>query len=72
MNTTTITVPNISCGHCTNTIEMEIGELQGVASVSADEATKRVTISWSDPATWTEINETLEEIGFPPQQLIQL
>lgn len=72
MNTKTITVPNISCGHCTNTIEMEVGELAGVQNVSAAEDTKQVTIEWNSPATWDEINETLHEIGYPPQQLIQL
>lgn len=72
MNTKTITVPNISCGHCTNTIEMEISELTGVKSVNASEVTKQVVIDWEKPATWDEIEGTLNEIGFPPQQLIQL
>ncbi len=72
MNTKTITVPNISCGHCTNTIEMEVGELAGVKHVSAVADTKQVTIEWDSPATWEEIDGTLNEIGFPPQQLIQL
>ncbi len=67
MNTKTITVPNISCGHCTNTIEMEVGELSGVKNVSANEVTKKVVIDWETPATWEEINDTLQEIGFPPQ-----
>ncbi len=72
MNTKTITVPSISCGHCTNTIEMEVGELAGVKNVNAVADTKQVTIEWESPATWDEINDTLQEIGFPPQQLIQL
>lgn len=72
MNTKTIIVPNISCGHCTNTIEMEVSELAGVTSVNAVADTKQVTIDWDSPATWDEINETLHEIGYPPQQLIQL
>ena len=38
MTTVTYTVPAISCGHCTHTIETEVGELQGVQSVKADEA----------------------------------
>jgi copper chaperone CopZ len=54
------------------TIEMEIGELTGVKSVSANEVSKQVVIDWESPATWDEINGTLQEIGYPPQQLIQL
>ncbi len=72
MNSKTITVPAISCGHCTNTIEMEVSELAGVKNVSAAQDTKQVVINWESPATWDEINATLHEIGFPPQQLIQL
>lgn len=72
MNSKTILVPNISCGHCTNTIQEEIGELAGVTAVSAEIESKKVVIEWDAPATWEEIDETLNEIGFPPQQLIQL
>jgi copper chaperone CopZ len=72
MQTKTVTIPAISCGHCTRTIEMELGELTGVAAVSADVATKQVAISWGDPADWPQIEALLHEIGFPPQQLIQL
>jgi copper chaperone len=66
MATKTFTVPNISCGHCTHTIEMEVGELAGVRSVSAEEATKQVTVEWEDPATWEQIESLLEEIDYPP------
>ncbi len=72
MNSKTIVVPNISCGHCTNTIQEEIGELAGVTSVSAEIDSKQVVIAWGDPASWQQIDETLHEIGLPPQQLIQL
>lgn len=72
MNSKTIVVPNISCGHCTNTIEEELREIVGVEEVTAVIDTKQVTITWSDPATWPEIDGMLHEINFPPQQLIQL
>ncbi len=67
METKTITVPNISCGHCTAAIIDEIGELSGVVSVSAEETTKQVTIQYQAPATWASIDETLEEIGYPAE-----
>ena len=72
METKTFIAPNISCGHCTHTIEDEVGELAGVTVVSAEIDTKKVTIQWQAPASWDEINALLDEIGFPPQQLIQL
>lgn len=65
MRTLTYTVPNISCSHCTHTIKMELGELPGVQSVQADEATKIVTIGYDDPATQAQIEALLAEIDYP-------
>ncbi|MCH1570259.1 MAG: cation transporter [Longimicrobiales bacterium] len=67
MTTKTVDVPAISCGHCVMTIEREVGELDGVDTVKAEQASKRVTISW-DPETtdWVVIEETMNEINFPP------
>jgi len=72
MSEKTVTVPNISCGHCTHTIEMELGELPGVTKVQADKDTKNVIVSWEPPATWEQIESTLQEINYPPANLIQL
>ena len=52
----TVKVPNINCGHCTSTIEREVGELEGVISVKADENRKIVTVEWNEPSvTWVQI-----------------
>jgi copper chaperone CopZ len=66
MTTKTFTVPGISCGHCTHTIESELRELAGVEQVKADEASKQVTVTWREPANWDQIKATLEEINYPP------
>ena len=66
MNSKTITIPNISCGHCVNTIRVEVNELAGVSAVDASAETKKVTVSWSEPATWNAIESLLVEINFPP------
>ena len=72
MTSKTFTVPNISCGHCTNTIEMEVGDLEGVKSVKAEIESKKVTVEWDNPATWEGINALLQEINFPPENLTQI
>ncbi|HXD08651.1 MAG TPA: heavy-metal-associated domain-containing protein [Anaerolineales bacterium] len=72
MTTVTYTVPAISCGHCTHTIETEVGELQGVQSVKADEATKKVVITFDAPADETKIKALLAEIDYPAEGLITL
>lgn len=71
MATKTFVVPNISCGHCTHTIEMELGEMKGIQSVNAEEDTKQVTVTWEEPATWDQIVSLLEEIDYPPAEQAQ-
>jgi copper ion binding protein len=66
MEEKTVHVPGISCGHCVMTIEREVGEIPGVESVEGNQALKRVTVRWSEPATWETVQETLAELGFPP------
>lgn len=72
MTTVTYSVPAIHCGHCTHTIEMEVGELQGVQSVKADQETKKVQISFEEPATEEKIKVLLAEIDYPAEGLITL
>jgi copper chaperone len=72
MTSKTFVVPNISCGHCVHTIEMEVGDLAGVTSVKADQASRKVTVEWQDPATWEQIEGLLTEINYPPEQLLQI
>lgn len=67
MNEKTVTVPGISCGHCVNTIEREVGSLEGVAEVKGDAATRRVTISWDpDRTDWVVIEREMGAINYPP------
>ena len=68
MTTRTFKVPNISCGHCVMTIQREVGELEGVTSVSAKQDTKMVTVEWKEPpASWERIRSLLEEINYSPE-----
>ena len=72
MTTVTYTVPAISCGHCTHTIETEVGELQGVQSVKAEIDTKKVVITFDLPADEKKIKALLAEINYPAEGLIAL
>ena len=65
MTTVTYSVPGIHCMHCTHTIEMEVGELQGVQSVKADVNTKNVQITFDAPASEDKIKALLTEINYP-------
>ena len=65
MAETTLSVPNISCGHCVKAIESELADVSGVSSVKADADSKTVTVVWDAPATLANIRATLTEINYP-------
>jgi len=68
MEEKTVKVPNISCGHCVATIKRELSDINGVESVEGDAQSKRITVRWRGPADWSEISETLDEIGYPAEE----
>jgi copper chaperone len=63
--TVTYSIPNISCPHCTHTIQMEVSELAGVQSVTADLDSKQATITFDSPASEEKIKALLAEIDYP-------
>lgn len=65
MTTVTYTVPNISCGHCVHTIQTELADLAGIASVKADQVTKNVEIVFESPASEEQIKSLLASIDYP-------
>ena len=72
MTTVTYSIPAISCGHCTHTIETEVSDLQGVQSVKAEIDTKKVVITFDAPASEEKIKALLAEIDYPAEGLIAL
>jgi len=65
MEKTTLSIPNISCGHCVMTIKGELGEIEGVKKVEGNAETKEITVEWDSPATVESIRSTLKEINYP-------
>lgn len=72
MTTVTYNVPAMHCGHCIHTVEMEVGELEGVQAVQAELATKKVQITFDAPASEEKIKALLAEIDYPAEGLISL
>ncbi|MBS1250781.1 MAG: COP-associated protein [Chloroflexi bacterium] len=68
MKTVTYTIPNISCNHCVHTINMEVGELDGVQNVEADADTKQATITFQNPANEAGIKTLLAQINYPVKE----
>jgi copper chaperone len=65
MESNTFHIPNISCGHCSMTIENELKEMDGITDVQSNVADKTVTVEWQAPVTEVQIRATLKEINYP-------
>ena len=66
METKTLSIPNMSCGHCVMSIKKELSEMEGVYKVEGDPGSKSITLEWDAPATLEKIKDTLKEINYPP------
>ena len=65
MNTVTLSVPDISCGHCKSSIEGAVSGLEGIDKVEVTIDARTVDVGF-DPNTVTldTIIETIEEQGY--------
>ena len=66
MKTVTYEVPNISCGHCVNSIKLEVEELEGVQLVEGNVEGKTVAITFGAPADEDKIVALMKEINYAP------
>ena len=62
--TTTITVDGMTCGHCVNAVQTEVGKLDGVTDVSVDLASGQVTIVAEEAPDAGALREAVEEAGY--------
>ncbi|BAN03502.1 cation transporter [Ilumatobacter coccineus] len=60
-STRTYSVPEISCGHCKQTIESAVQGLGGVSSVEVDIDAKTVAVTGGDSEA---IVTAIEDVGF--------
>jgi copper chaperone CopZ len=60
-------VPAIHCGHCAKTIQIELGDLVGVAEVDVNVEEKRVEVTYTEAVDESAIRSLLTEIGYPAE-----
>jgi copper chaperone CopZ len=63
--TVTLSIPAISCHHCTNTIVRETKDLPGVLKVEGNPKAKTATFTVENDAALSAVKVTLVEIGYP-------
>jgi copper chaperone CopZ len=51
--------------HCVHTIQTELADIEGIHSVTADQASKMVEIVFDVPASEEKIKALLAEINYP-------
>ena len=65
MTTKTLSVPDISCGHCKTAIEGAVGELDGVATVDVHIEERTVDVAYDDGTVAMEaIVGAIEDQGY--------
>jgi copper chaperone len=62
--TTTITVDGMTCGHCVNAVQTEVGKIDGVTDVNVDLASGQVTIVADTAPDAGALREAVEEAGY--------
>ena len=58
------TVPEISCGHCKDTIESTLNNVESIESVSVDIEKKSVEIISSSDLDMTNVSQLLDDQGY--------
>ena len=61
---TKFTVPEISCGHCKETIEATVGSIESVESVTVTIDQKLVNVKSSSNLDLSLVSEMLNEQGY--------
>ncbi len=65
MRSETITIANLSCGGCVNTITKRLTSIHGVETVEVDLETNNVLVTHSDTVIRDQLTEMLFAIGYP-------
>jgi len=61
---TTVTVVGMTCGHCTASVQEEVGGIAGVREVAVDLASGAVTVTADRTLDVAEIESAVVEAGY--------
>jgi len=65
MENITLNVQGMSCGHCVNAVESNVGNLDGVEQVRVHLDSGKVDVSFdNEKVTLAEIKETIDDQGY--------
>ncbi|WP_280401671.1 heavy-metal-associated domain-containing protein [Nocardia carnea] len=64
MSTSTYTVTGMTCGHCVQAVQTEIGKIDGVTNVDVDLASGRVVVEAGGDIAASDIAAAVDEAGY--------
>ena len=64
MATSAYTVTGMTCQHCVNSVQEEVGKVAGVSAVEVDLASGRVTVSSTGPVSRDDVAAAVDEAGY--------
>ena len=64
MTTRTLSVPDISCGHCKSSFEGAVGALEGVSRVEVSVDDRKIDVEFADIVTKEAIVSAVEAQGY--------
>lgn len=62
---TTITVQNLKCGGCANTIKKAVESIQGTSDISVNNETSEVSFISENEQTISKVKTKLSHLGYP-------
>jgi copper chaperone len=65
MKTENITVANLSCSGCVNTITKKLNSITGVEKVEVDLETNNVSVNYIETVSREQLTQMLLSIGYP-------
>jgi len=66
----TLSVPDITCGHCARTITRAVEPLDGIGSVEVDINARTVTLNYDRPGDLGAALSALASKGYPPMDAV--
>lgn len=61
----TITVQNLRCGGCVNTITTKISEMENIQDVMVDRENSSVSFLCTEPEDASKVKDKLKKLGYP-------
>ncbi|MEZ4797412.1 MAG: heavy-metal-associated domain-containing protein [Flavobacteriaceae bacterium] len=62
---TTLTVQNLKCGGCANTITAKLSDVNGIDSVKVNNDTDSVSFNYTDEGILIKAIDLLSKLGYP-------